>query len=426
MTAAARRSPRAPFEDLESVARSYCRRFPVVFDKASGSTLWDESGFRYIDFLSGAGALNYGHNHPKIKSRLIDYLRSDGIVHSLDLHTPAKREFIEALETTVLAPRNLTYRVQFTGPSGTNAVESALKLARRATGRSEVVAFTHGFHGLSLGSLAATASGAKRRGAGVALDHVTRIPYDGFFGPQIDTVEYLRALLDDPGSGIELPAAIVVEAVQGEGGVRAARTGWLRDLEELARRRGIVLIIDDIQAGCGRTGRFFSFEIAGLSPDIVCLSKSISGYGLPMALVLVKPELDCLEPTEHGGTFRGNNLAFVGATAALDLWNDPSFESGIHQVADFLDSRLQDLARALPTLECEVRGRGFLRGLRFGDAALAADVSATAFELGLLCETSGARGDVVKIMPPIVIDKPTLADGLDRLEAAIRTAREKR
>lgn len=412
----------AVFEALESGVRTYCRRFPVVFDRASGHLLWGADGTRYVDFLSGAGALNYGHNHPAIKRPLIEYLLADRVIHSLDLHTAAKAAFLEALDDVVLRPRGLRYRVQFTGPTGTNAVEAALKVARRATGRTSIVAFTHGFHGLSLGSLATSATAFKRGGAGVPLTHVTRMPYEGFPGAGDDTIAYLEALLDDPGSGVDLPAAVILETVQGEGGLHCASPGWLRRLEEAARRRGILVIVDDIQAGCGRTGTFFSFEEAGLVPDVVCLSKAVSGCGLPVALCLVRPELDCLKPGEHSGTFRGNNLAFVGGAAALDLWADPGFEPSVARTAAVFGAALEAMARRFGGAGCRVRGRGFLRGLAFDDAAVAARASAAAFERGLLVETSGAAGDVLKIMPPIVIDDAALLEGLALLEAAVGAA----
>jgi diaminobutyrate-2-oxoglutarate transaminase len=244
------------------------------------------------------------------------------------------------------------------------------------------------------------------------------MPYDGFLG-SADTVDVIDALLSDPGSGVDTPAAFILETVQGEGGLHAASSGWLRRLAALAERKGILLIVDDVQAGCGRTGSFFSFEFADLRPDIVCLSKSISGYGLPMALVLVRPELDCLLPGEHSGTFRGNNLAFVGATAALGMWSDPAFERGLAVTSELLARRLDEMIDQLPSGSCQPRGRGLFRGLAFSEPGMASRVSRTAFDLGLLVETSGAAEDVIKIMPPIVIEKKDLVDGLTLLESSI-------
>ncbi|MEU0332777.1 diaminobutyrate--2-oxoglutarate transaminase [Streptomyces sp. NPDC006193] len=412
----------AVFDEMESAVRTYCRRFPAVFTRASGHRMWDAQGREYVDFLSGAGALNYGHNPPEAKAALVDYLLADGPAHGLDLHTAAKARFLERFRDVVLAPRGLDHRVQFTGPTGTNAVEAAFKTARRVTGRTDVIAFTGGFHGLSLGALAASATAFKRGAAGVPLGHVTRMPYEGYFGPGVDTVDHLTRLLDDPGSGIDKPAAVVVETVQGEGGLAAASPAWLRRLAEAVRERDILLIVDDIQAGCGRTGDFFSFEEAGIVPDLICLSKSISGYGLPMALTLIRPELDRLLPGEHSGTFRGNNLAFVTAAACLEHWADPEFAVRVRHRAEVLDGLLGELASRFAKLGCAVRGRGLIRGLAFTDDGLADRVSRAAFARGLLVETSGARGQVLKIMPPLVTDEEGLRHGIRILADALESA----
>ena len=260
--------------------------------RASGSApaareLWDTTGRRYLDFLAGAGSLNYGHNNPILKDSLISYIERDGITHSLDLFTAAKESFLEAMEEIILQPRGLDYVVQFTGPTGTNAVEAAMKLARKVTGRTNIINFTNGFHGVSVGALAATCNQHFRGAAGVALQGVTVMPYDRYFGDEIDTMSLIDKMLSDPSSGVDQPAAMLIELVQGEGGLNAARAVWLKRLQALCRRRNILLIVDDVQAGCGRTNQFFSFEAAGLKPDIVTMSKSISGYGLPFALVLI-------------------------------------------------------------------------------------------------------------------------------------------
>ncbi len=234
------------------------------------------------------------------------------------------------MQEIVLEPRGLDYVIQFTGPTGTNAVEAALKIARKATGRTNVICFTNGFHGVSLGSLAVTGNEYFRRAAGVPLQGATAMPFDGYLGDGIDTLDHLQRMLEDSSSGLELPAAVILEAVQGEGGLNVASAGWLRRLQALCNAHKIVLIVDDIQAGCGRTGSFFSFEPAGLKPDIVTLSKSLSGYGLPLSVVLIKPELDVWKPGEHNGTFRGNNHAFITATATLEhYWRTPDFAESV-------------------------------------------------------------------------------------------------
>ncbi|MFE0698731.1 diaminobutyrate--2-oxoglutarate transaminase [Streptomyces sp. NPDC058872] len=414
------------FETVESEVRSYCRAWPVVFERASGSRLYDEDGRPYLDFFAGAGSLNYGHNNPVLKRALLDYLADDGITHGLDMSTTAKRAFLETFRETVLEPRALPYKVMFPGPTGTNAVEAALKLARKVTGRKTVVSFTNAFHGMSLGSLAVTGNAAKRAGAGVPLPHATRMPFDQYLDGQTPDFLWFERLLDDPGSGLDHPAAVIVETVQGEGGVNVARAEWLRELADLCRRHDMLLIVDDVQMGCGRTGDFFSFEEAGITPDIVTLSKSISGYGLPMSLCLFRPELDLWGPGEHNGTFRGNNPAFVTATAALDAyWRDDALRQRTLGRADRVELALRDLCDD-DRMGIAVRGRGLVWGLEFTDGERAEAVCRRAFETGLLLETSGPHGEVVKLLPPLTATDDELDEGLGILARSVRHAADRR
>lgn len=304
------------FKSTESEVRVYSRAFPVIFNRAKNAHLYTEDGKEYLDFLAGAGSLNYGHNNDILKKALLEYIESDGVSQGLDMFTTAKHDFIESYKKHILDPRGLDYKMQFTGPTGTNCVEAALKLARKVKGRNGIVSFTNGFHGVTMGAVAATGNKHHRGGVGTPLGNVDFMFYDGYLGENVDTLEIMDKVLSDGSSGFELPAAVIVEAVQGEGGLNAARAEWLQGLEKLCKKYDILLIVDDIQAGNGRTGEFFSFEFAGIKPDIVTVSKSLSGYGLPMALVLFKPELDVWGPGEHNGTFRGNNMAFVTARAA--------------------------------------------------------------------------------------------------------------
>jgi diaminobutyrate-2-oxoglutarate transaminase len=400
------------FDELESAVRVYCRAFDTIFAHASGPWMFDQSGRRYLDFLAGAGTLSYGHNNPRIKAAVIAYLQADGVLHSLDLHTTAKLAFLRKFRDVILAPRGLEYRIQFCGPTGANAVEAALKLARKATGRRTVVAFSNAYHGCSLGALAATANSAMRAAAGVSLDNVVRLPfenYDGtaahddYRGGTFDAPRELDAMLA-PGGGIEPPAAVIVETVQAEGGVHVASDDWLRRLAEVARRHGIVLIVDDIQAGCGRTGTFFSFERTGIVPDIVCLSKAIGGIGLPMAITLIRPDLDVWLPGEHTGTFRGNNLAFVGGAAALDYWRDPMFRDALQRRGALLRERVAAIRAHHPKFCVDVRGLGMIQGLACAHPGQAAAIRRHAFQRGLLLETCGPRDEVVKLLPPLTID----------------------
>lgn len=424
-TAAAVEDLTAIFSDHESAVRSYCRKFPAVFDTARESILRDVDGHTYIDFLSGAGSLNYGHNHPTIKNALVDYLQRDGITHSLDLHTSAKKNFIKEFNRIILQPRGMDYRLQFTGPTGTNAVEAAMKLARKVTGRTNIVAFSNAFHGMSLGALAASARSAKRAAAGVPLPDIIRMPYEGFLGEHVDSLEVLEKMLHSPGAGIDLPAAFIVETVQAEGGVNVASGPWLARLAELAARHKILMIVDDIQAGCGRAGSFFSFERAGIQPDLICLAKSISGYGLPMSLVLIKPELDQWQPGEHNGTFRGNNLAFVAATHALQFWQDPAFIQALAENSRRIADALSHWHATWPQTIKAVRGIGMIWGIELQDCATAQALSAHAYAEGLIVETCGPQDNVIKLLPPLTIDTQTLNDGLTRLGTAMDSTAKK-
>jgi diaminobutyrate-2-oxoglutarate transaminase len=407
------------FTTRESQVRSYSRSWPVVFDRAVGSTMYDEDGNGYLDFFAGAGALNYGHNNPRLKKVLIDYLADDRVMHSLDMFTTARRDFLETFDALILKPRNLDYKVVFPGPGGTNAVEAALKLARKVTGRTGVINFTNAFHGMTLGALAVTGNALKRGGAGVPLVHTTPMPYDGYLEGGADFA-YLERLLGDSGSGLDKPAAVIVESVQGEGGINAARAEWLRGLSELCTRHGVLLILDDVQMGCGRTGGFFSFEEAGIVPDMVCLSKSISGYGLPMALTLIRPELDIWAPGEHNGTFRGISPAFATAAEAIRLyWSDDALERSTIARGETVRARFAAIAARYPERSLVVKGRGLARGLQFADGDLAGRVCAEAFTRGLLMETSGPEGEVMKILPALTITDEELDRGLAIIDESV-------
>lgn len=408
------------FDEIESEVQSYARSFPRVFNKAVLEHLYDEEGKQYLDFLAGAGTLNYGHNNPLFKNKLLDYIENDGVTHGLDMHTKAKAEFLETFNEKILKPRALDYVVQFTGPTGTNAVEAAMKLARNIKGRENIISFTNGFHGVSLGSLSATGNSHHRGAAGVSLNGVTRMPYDGYLGGEVDTTEYLDKVLSDSSSGVDKPAAIIVETVQGEGGINAASFQWLRNLENVCRRHDALLIVDDIQAGCGRTGTFFSFEEAGIKPDIVTLSKSLGGYGLPFAVVLFSPELDQWKPGEHNGTFRGNNFAFITAKAAIDhFWSDDAFSNEINIKGQYIKSRLDAIVKTYGDGSFTHCGRGMFQGINCVNGDLAKKITRAAFRKNLIIETSGADDQVVKLLCPLVISMANLKRGLDIIEQSI-------
>jgi diaminobutyrate-2-oxoglutarate transaminase len=407
------------FESLESEVRSYCRGWPAVFRKATGSRVYDEDGRAFLDFFAGAGTLNYGHNNPRLKEKLLLYLAEDNIVHSLDMYTTSKRAFLQTFQEVILAPRKLNYKIQFPGPGGANAVEAALKLARKYTGRETVVSFTNAFHGMSLGALAVTGNSMKRSGAGIPLNHTVPMPFDNYLDGQTPDFLLFERLLGDSGSGLDKPAAVIVETVQGEGGLNVATPEWLRGLSELCERHEILLIVDDVQMGCGRTGPFFSFEEAGIVPDIVCLSKSLSGYGLPFAVTMFKPELDVWEPGEHNGTFRGPNPAFVTATAAMDFWTGEGMEKQTVAKSEQVEGALEEIVIEHPGAVTGMRGRGLAQGIAFAEPANASEVCAEAFERGLLMETSGPESEVVKLLPPLTTTSDELSEGLEILTASV-------
>ncbi|WP_407185293.1 diaminobutyrate--2-oxoglutarate transaminase [Bradyrhizobium centrosematis] len=402
---------------LESNVRSYSRSFPAIFTRARGSIMLTEEGRRVIDFFSGAGALNYGHNNHAIREAITEYLASDAVVHGLDMATPARLEFMHTFTSVILRERGLKYRFQFTGPTGSNAVEAALKLARKVTRRQNVIAFTNGYHGMSLGAIAA--SGNRFYRAGASLCGTTFMPFDGYFGPTVDTANYLRKLLADESSGLDHPAAILVETVQGEGGINVAGEEWLKSIQGIANEVGALLVVDDIQMGCGRTGNFFSFEFAELSPDIVVMSKSLSGYGLPLSMLLIKEEFDAWQPGEHTGTFRGNNVALVAATAAVNAyWYDSTFSEQVQRMSQLMRQRLEVIASTHGN-HFVVRGRGLALGFDCQATEIAAAATRKAFEKGVMLERCGPVDQVVKFLPALTIDRETMDEGLELFETAL-------
>ncbi|MFP4252496.1 MAG: diaminobutyrate--2-oxoglutarate transaminase [Guyparkeria sp.] len=413
------------FEKYESNVRGYIRSFPTIFVKSKNATMWDHQGKAYIDFFGGAGSLNYGHNDPAIKRAIIDFIERDGVTNALDKATDAKYLFIKKLQETILQPRGLDYKVQFVGPTGTNAVETALKLARKVKERSKIVSFTNAYHGHTLGALAVTGNEFYHDDFyGVPLN-VTKMPYDNYFDPtgegQMDSIDMMRQYYEDASSGYDLPAGIVVETIQGEGGINVASVEWLKKLDKMCKDLDILLIVDDIQVGNGRTGNFFSFERAGIQPDIVTISKSI-GTGLPMAIVLMRPDIDQWSPGEHTGTFRGNSLAFVAGATALERWETDEFSKEIVAKGEKVEARFQAIAERHKDLISDVRGLGMIWGLQSDAEDFCNEVSAEAFKRGLLAETAGADDQVIKFLAPLTISEAELNKGLDLLDESVDAA----
>lgn len=404
------------FEENESSVRSYCRKYPVVFKKAKGSYIYDQDGKAYLDFLAGCGALNYGHNNDEIKGAVIDYLMNDNISHAMDMYTEAKAEFIETFKAEILDKRDLQYRIMFCGSTGTNAVEAALKLARKNKKRSNIIAFMGAFHGMTLGSLALTTDKTSREGAGVSLDNVTFIPYESGFHTKLDSLDYLETILLDDHSGVEKPAAVIVETVQAEGGIYVASVEWLKKLEKICHDNDILLIVDDIQVGCSRTGTFFSFERAGIKPDMVTLSKSIGGYGFPMSLLLIRDELDIWKPAEHNGTFRGNQVAFVAAKKALEYNVNHNLNDDVKKKGEFVKDYIEKNILPL-NKDITLRGIGLIWGIDFGKLENGGDIAHKiadkCFEKQMIIERAGRGDSVVKLLPPLTISEEELKKGID-------------
>ncbi len=413
------------FRELESSVRSYIRSFPVVFDKAINDELWDVQGNRYIDFLAGAGTLNYGHNPQCVSDALIEYLKDKRIIHSLDIATVAKRDFLKTFQSVILNPRSMKYKIQFTGPTGTNSVESALKLSRMVKQRSNIVSFTNGYHGLTLGALAVTGNDFYRDESFGHRTNTSHMPYYGFLGKDVNTIKIFQRYLDDTSSGVDLPAAVIVETIQGEGGINISDAEWLRELQELCREYDIILIVDDIQVGNGRTGTFFSFEESGIEPDMICLSKSLGG-GLPFAMLLMKAEYDQWKPGEHTGTFRGHNLAFVAARILMEkYWSTDDFTKEIRRKEALIQEKLESIKQDFQPFVRDCRGKGMVWGIEFykhsDNASL---VSKACFETGLIAEVCGSENHVLKLLPPLTTLEEHLEEGLEILRNAIKKVKE--
>ncbi|HLZ17493.1 MAG TPA: diaminobutyrate--2-oxoglutarate transaminase, partial [Cyclobacteriaceae bacterium] len=347
------------------------------------------------------------------KQAALSFIEKNSIVHCLDMDSKIKDVFLEKFDSIILKPRGLHYKVQFSGPTGTNAVEAAVKLSRIVTKRRKIISFTHSFHGMSATSFALSGSLEANHKINPAQD-VIFFPYDNFFGEKTDTLEYLKKMISEPGSGVELPAAIILETVQAEGGINIAGIKWLQGLREFTSENGILLIVDDIQVGCGRTGGFFSFERAGIVPDLVLLSKSISGFGLPLSLVLIKPEFDLWKPGEHNGTFRANNLSLCTASEALNLWKDGSLEKSTESKANRIGQRLGELMDKSGHVR-DIRGIGMIWGVEFENGSIAKKIARSLFSQGMLIEACGNDDQVLKLLPPLTISEKNLDKGLDML-----------
>ncbi len=427
---------------FESNARSYPRKIPIAIQSALGSCVTDVEGRQYLDCLSGAGTLALGHNHPDVIAAIGAVLQNGLPLHTLDLTTPLKDKFSEKL--LGLLPGNASdWRLQFCGPTGADAVEAALKLAKTASGRATILSFSGGYHGMTHGALSVTGNLAPKRSVSSLMPGVQFMPFPysyrcpvGLGGTRGEhaLATYMERFLDDVESGVTPPAAVIVEAIQGEGGVIPAPDGWLRRLRSATHARGIALILDEVQAGIGRTGDWFAFERSGIVPDMIVVSKAIGG-GLPLAVLAYRKQWDEWLPGAHTGTFRGNQLAMAAGLATVQVIERDGL---LRQVA----ARGEQLRRNLDMLaerhDCigDVRGRGLMFGIEIVDKAqpadalgshpanpaLAARVQAESFANGLILERGGRHGAVLRLLPPLNISDAELSRALDRLDSALSNA----
>ncbi|MCY7262003.1 aspartate aminotransferase family protein [Pseudomonas protegens] len=428
----------------ESNARSYPRRIPLALKRASGIHVEDVEGRRFIDCLAGAGTLALGHNHPVVIAAIQQVLADELPLLTLDLTTPVKDQFVQDLFGLLPEALAAEAKIQFCGPTGTDAVEAALKLVRTATGRSTVLSFQGGYHGMSQGALSLMGSlGPKRALAGLLNNGVQFLPfpYDyrcpfglgGAEGVKVN-LHYLANLLSDPEAGVALPAAVIVEAVQGEGGVIPADLDWLRGLRRITEQAGVALIVDEIQSGFGRTGKMFAFEHAGIIPDVVVMSKAIGG-SLPLAVMVYRDWLDTWQPGAHAGTFRGNQMAMATGSAVMRYLKQHRLPEHAAAMGERLREHLLILQRDFPQLG-DVRGRGLMLGVELVDPAGAPDaqghppqhlrlaplVQRECLKRGLILELGGRHGSVVRFLPPLIISAAQIDQVADIFSKAVAAA----
>ena len=419
----------------ESNARSYPRRIPLALRRARGIHVEDVEGRVFIDCLAGAGSLALGHNHPVVVAAMRQVLADELPLLTLDLTTPVKDRFVQDLLSVLPPAFAAKAKVQFCGPTGADAVEAALKLARTATGRRNVLAFQGGYHGMTLGTLALMGNHGPKQAMDGLFGNAQFLPYPydyrcpfgvgGAKGIEIG-LALIENLLRDPEGGVLPPAAMIVEPVQGEGGVIPAAPDWLRGLAGIARAAGVPLVLDEIQCGFARTGRMFAFEHAGIEPDILVLSKAIGG-SLPLSVVVYREELDAWRPGAHAGTFRGNQMAMAAGSATLRFIREEGLAEHAREMGQRLAGQLRELQRAWPQIG-DVRGLGLMQGMelvdpdgapdRLGrppaDGALASRLQRECLRRGLILELGGRHGAVARFLPPLII-RPVEIDTVVRI-----------
>ncbi|MEZ8899422.1 pyridoxal phosphate-dependent class III aminotransferase [Vibrio alginolyticus] len=427
----------------ESEVRSYPRRLPIAIKQAFGCLVEDTRGQIFLDCLAGAGTLALGYNHPEINQALKEQLDSGLPYQTLDIATSAKTTFIQSVKSFLPQELSENSVIQFCGPSGADAVEAAIKLAKQTTGRNTMFAFRGAYHGMTNGTMGMMGNlGTKARRTGLMSDvHFMPFPYNlrcpfGLGGDEgaKASIRYIDRLLNDDESGIMKPAAIIVEPVQGEGGVVPAPAFWLRELRRICDEHGILLIFDEIQCGVGKTGYNFAFEESGIVPDILCLSKAIGG-GLPMSLLVINKQHDTWKPGEHTGTFRGNQLAMVSGAKALEIIQRDNLVEHANIAGQYLRYGLESIQKRVNCI-AEVRGKGLMLGVeiknpdgelnKFGepqaDSELTLSIQRAALERGLIVEKGGREGAVIRFLPPLIISFEQIDFALRVFEDAILAA----
>lgn len=425
----------------ESNARTYPRRIPLALKRGKGIYVEDIEGRIFIDCLAVAGTLALGHNHPAVVDAIQRALRDEVPMQTLDLTTPIKDEFVHELFS--LLPEELARngKIQFCGPTGSDAVEAALKLVRTATGRDTILAFHGAYHGMTHGSLSLMGNLAPKQAIRGSMANVHFLPYPyayrcpfglgGEAGERVG-IEYITNVLNDPESGILKPAGIILEAVQGEGGVIPASSSWLRKLRALTQTLGIPLIVDEVQTGLGRTGRIFAFEHAGIVPDVVVLSKAIGG-GLPLSVVVYRASLDTWQPGAHAGTFRGNQLGMAGGAAAMRYIRAERLDMHAAELGSRFQHQLEELQQSHPEIG-DVRGRGLMIGMEIVNPAVEPDrhgrppqdrtralaIQAACLRRGLIVELGGREGSTLRFLPPLIITQDQLDVVLGIVAEAVR------